>query len=69
MLELSEAIRDYHDHTGLPQVVSLDSLCAIRDIVYWLFIHYINHVGACTCVVCMSWPANDLCTCLPISVN
>lgn len=22
MLELSEAIRDYHDHTGLPQMVS-----------------------------------------------
>lgn len=21
MLELSEAIRDYHDHTGLPQMV------------------------------------------------
>ena len=54
MLELSEAIRDYHDHTGLPQVVSLDSLCAVPDIVYWLFIDYINHVGACTCVVCIS---------------
>jgi len=23
MLELSEAIRDYHDHTGLPQMVCL----------------------------------------------
>lgn len=50
MLELSEAIRDYHDHTGLPQVVSLDSLCAVHDIVYWFFIRYINHVGACACV-------------------
>lgn len=24
MLELSEAIRDYHDHTGLPQMVCRD---------------------------------------------
>lgn len=24
MLELSEAIRDYHDHIGLPQMVSYD---------------------------------------------
>lgn len=27
MLELSEAIRDYHDHTGLPQMV-----CAIYEL-------------------------------------
>lgn len=26
MLELSEAIRDYHDHIGLPQMVSLANL-------------------------------------------
>ena len=41
MLELSEAIRDYHDHTGLPQMVSYDLRCTLHDVVYWLFFFFL----------------------------
>lgn len=40
MLELSEAIRDYHDHTGLPQMV-----CYVMAFLMFWFIFWIVYLG------------------------
>jgi len=55
MLELSEAIRDYHDHTGLPQMVSswiavYSSWCFLLAIysflvIMWVHAHVKIHKG------------------------
>lgn len=38
MLELSEAIRDYHDHTGLPQMV------CYYNWYFFIFLSYVCHL-------------------------
>jgi len=38
MLELSEAIRDYHDHTGLPQMVCYAMTFLMFEFIFKLFI-------------------------------
>lgn len=55
MLELSEAIRDYHDHTGLPQMVCFASaiyvfcFMAVNYLSISIYIFIINdeYIGLC----------------------
>jgi hypothetical protein len=50
MLELSEAIRDYHDHTGLPQMVCYSWYLNKYNILY-IGLAYSTVINAVDCIL------------------